>query len=247
MVALAVNPSTHQLGVEKGEADNAGMHKKRRATPLARLMEKFMDGKGISDNELARAVGIPQSTVTRIATGETKSPEDETLRPLAEFFGVTTDHLRGKAEIAPAELPEGKYVHVARYQAIGGLGRGRYNAEHVEISGSHAYKADTIRKRGWRPEALAVIQAEGPSMSPTINDGDLVLINMDETKIISGLIYAIEDAENGTRIKRLHKLLDGRVKVSSDNEDKRLFPDDYLTPDTGARIIGRAVDRSGPL
>jgi hypothetical protein len=97
MSALDVNPSMHQFVGSGRPADNASMHKKRRHTPLGRLM----DGAGVGDNQLARQLRargtpIPQSTITRIANGTTKAATEANLKPIAAYFNVTTAHLRGE-------------------------------------------------------------------------------------------------------------------------------------------------------
>lgn len=199
--------------------------------------------------DLARASGVDEATISALIVRD--SERSKYSSALAMALRVSPHWLQtGEGtmdEHAAAEPSPDKYVFVPRYEATGGLGPGRMNPQHVEVSGTHAYRRDWIIKNGWRPEGLAVFEAEGPSMEPTINNGDVVLVNLDDTKIKSGDIYAIEDADQGTRIKRLFKQLDGRVRVVSDNPDKRLYPDDYLTPDTGARVIGKVVHRSGSV
>lgn len=200
--------------------------------------------------QLAEACGWEdgQSRIGNYERDERYPGRDDWIK-LGQVLGVSPAELQFGADSAAAtpSFEDGKYVYIPKYQAIGGLGRGRHNEQHVEISGTHAYRRDWILKNGWRPEGLAVFDAEGPSMEPTINDGDVVLANLDDTKIKSGEVYVIEDADQGTRIKRLFKQLDGRIRVVSDNPDKRLYPDDYLTPETGARVIGRVVHRSGAV
>jgi phage repressor protein C with HTH and peptisase S24 domain len=209
-----------------------------------------MKVRGVKQADLARLASVDEATISALIKRD--SAKSEYTGALARALRVSTDWLsdgKGQMELLSVseDLPDNKYYFVSRYEAIGGLGAGRHNEQHVEISGTHAYRRDWILKNGWRPETLAVIDAEGPSMAPTVNDGDVVLINTDDVKIKSGEIYAIEDRDQGTRIKRLFRQLDGRVRVVSDNPDKRLYPDDYLTPDTGARIVGRVVHRSGSI
>lgn len=228
---------------------------------LARNVLLFRTDMELTQQALADMIGKTKGFISGIENEKWGASQD-TLRELTVVFNCSLDDLfadppTGGARVGKSLANKGvkrqagldpeRYVFVRRYEAIGGLGAGRFNEQHVEVSGTHAYRLDMIRARGWRPEALAVIEAEGPSMEPTINDGDVVLVNMDESQIVSGKVYAIEDPGHGTRIKRLFKQIDGRVRVVSDNGDKRLYPDDYLTPDSGARIIGRAVDRSGSL
>lgn len=217
---------------------------------LGARLKIAMDARGLKQAELARLAGVDEATISILIKRD--SERSQYAAQLAMALNISLNWLltgNGSMEnVDPVDqLPEGKYVFVPRYAASGGLGMGRVNEQHVEISGTHAYRRDWIVRNGWRPEGLAVIDAEGPSMEPTINDGDVVLVNTDQCTIVSGDIYAIEDADHGTRIKRLFKQLDGRIRVVSDNPDKRLYPDDYLTPETGARIIGRVVHRSGAL
>lgn len=81
-----------------GRGDNAGMHKRKRLTPLGRLMDAYNSGAGISDNELGRRTGVSQATITRIANGSTKEPKQESLAPLAAFFGVSLAAIRGEEQ-----------------------------------------------------------------------------------------------------------------------------------------------------
>lgn len=205
--------------------------------------------RGIKAAELARRAGVDEATISALITRD--SVRSNHAPALALGLRISVQWLlTGEGTMEEHSLQEPspeKYVYISRYRATGGLGTGRLNEQHVEVSGTHAYRRDWILKNGWRPEGLAVFEAEGPSMEPTINDGDVVLVNIDETKIKSGEVYAIEDADQGTRIKRLFRQLDGRVRVVSDNPDKRLYPDDFLTPDTGARVIGKVVHRSGSV
>lgn len=152
------------------------------------------------------------------------------------------------APSAATEVPYESYVFIPVYSVIASLGRGKINEdEHVQVAGTHAFRREWIEKKGFDPKHLAVIEGEGDSMEPTISEGDTLLVDLRQTKIMSGRVYAIADAEDHTRVKRLLKSLDGRIIVRSDNPDKRLYPDEYLTPDSNARVIGMVVHRSGPV
>lgn len=100
MDALGVNTRPYNLPVALDREENAAMDKQPFPTPLAALMK----ARGVSANQLAKALTLPQPTISRIASGATKEPKEGTLRLLADFFGVTTDQLRGfaTAEATPA-------------------------------------------------------------------------------------------------------------------------------------------------
>lgn len=70
---------------------------------LKNLLDRF---EGLSGSELAKRTGLPISTVNRILAGTVIDPRISTLRPLAEYFGITVDQLLGYTA-----LPE-KYLHI---------------------------------------------------------------------------------------------------------------------------------------
>ena len=53
----------------------------------------------ISEAELARQTGLPQTTVNRLLLGSTADPRASTLRPIAKFFDITIDQLLGIEDI----------------------------------------------------------------------------------------------------------------------------------------------------
>jgi transcriptional regulator with XRE-family HTH domain len=78
-----------------------------------RVLAILMKDQGLNQVELARATGIRQSTISRIlnpgAVNGIKLPSDTQVRPVAAFFGVSTDQLRGyevlrDAQTAPVTL-----------------------------------------------------------------------------------------------------------------------------------------------
>ena len=62
---------------------------------VSEILTKLMARQQLTDNELADRVGIPQPTISRIKNGDSRDPRDTTLRPLAEYFGLTISQLRG--------------------------------------------------------------------------------------------------------------------------------------------------------
>jgi phage repressor protein C with HTH and peptisase S24 domain len=67
-----------------------------------------------------------------------------------------------------------------------------------------------------------------------------LVVNLDETQLVSGKTYAIQAGDDGPRVKRLYDMGDNRVRVVSDNLDKITYPDEFITPESQTRIVGRA-------
>lgn len=215
-------------------------------------MVEFIEKKCESNAAFAEMVDESRQTITN---WKARGIPFHALPKVAKAMGITFEEYMAFAHggglmVREAPAPADRYVMVPAYASLVGLGPGRFNEQHLEVAGEYAYSASWIRAQGWRPEDLGVTFGEGESMEDTIHHGDRLLVHFaenDPKRIVSGKIYAIEDANNGTRVKRLIRLLDGRLLVRSDNNRTGRYPDEYLTPESGARIIGRVVDRSGPL
>ena len=54
--------------------------------------------RGMSQNQLAKLCNVPQSVISDIESGKTKSPRIDTLQAIAIALGVTIDELIGSDE-----------------------------------------------------------------------------------------------------------------------------------------------------
>ena len=116
------------------------------------------------------------------------------------------------------EIPDwSAYIQVPHYDVRASAGNG--SVVHEENVVDHlVFKRDWIvRSMGLNPKALALIDVRGDSMSPTINDGDLILLDTREGQQTTEGIYAINLA-GGLLVKRLRLRLSGTIEVVSDNE-----------------------------
>ncbi|MCE0989344.1 XRE family transcriptional regulator [Pseudomonas plecoglossicida] len=74
---------------------------------IDKILAQLMAKNGISQVELSSRTSVGQSTISRILKPQgpkgIKEPTDKQVRPLAEFFGVTTDQLRGYEPLVEGE------------------------------------------------------------------------------------------------------------------------------------------------
>ncbi|MCX2891753.1 LexA family transcriptional regulator [Pseudomonas sp. DCB_BI] len=74
---------------------------------IDKILAQLMAANGISQVELSSRTSVGQSTISRILKPQgpkgIKEPTDKQVRPLAEFFGVTTDQLRGYEPLGEGE------------------------------------------------------------------------------------------------------------------------------------------------
>ncbi len=89
------------------------------------------------------------------------------------------------------------------------------------------------------PNLLKTFTADGDSMSPTIEDGDLLLVDMGRTEYRNGGIFLIT-INNDWFIKRLRLRITGELDIISDNSK---YPIETLTPDTWKEVYikGRVI------
>ena len=225
---------------------------------MANRINQKMKKLELTQEALANKVGISQTMISKLLRGESKSSKH--LVKVAQALGVTAEWLEFGTESSGSKLklvddtekesepfPTEKYALIPRYEAKISAGDGYHNGDHVEISKTHAFRKDWIKKNGWREEDLCVVEASGHSMEPKIGDGDVLLVNMAEKEFESGRVYMILFPGEGLRAKRVHRMADGRIKISSDNPDKAQFPNEYYSPEeaTHLNIVGKVVQREG--
>lgn len=232
---------------------------------LAANLRHLMAVESLSENQLSRNTGVPQPTIHRILSGRVADPRDGTLRPLADYFGVTVEELRThvtrkvnegvaayrvKAVDGEDGLDPDREIIVAEVDVQVSAGAGQRVPEFVETRYRMSYQLSWFNQVGAKPENVRVMKVSGDSMERTLFHGDRVAVNLADNKsIVDGRVYVFTTGgvEPDVKIKRLFKTSDGRLRIVSDNPDKALYPDELLSPEevSNVYIIGRVIDRSG--
>lgn len=178
--------------------------------------------RGVSKAGAIKAQGIFGVSSTQIITGED--------RP----FQPTT-------ALAPAPGPGEPAIHVPLLANSGSMGSGM-DALHEDVMlGSIALSEAWVSKRiqPTRTSALKFIHAYGDSMSPTFEDGDVLLVDtgVRDPHDIDG-VYVLS-ANNRLFIKRVRTRMDNVTEVSSDNPTVKTV--DVLNGDNALDVLGRVV------
>lgn len=211
----------------------------------------------LTQPEFAEAAGAAKRTLIDWEKG-VSSPTAVQLSALAQIGVDVLYVLKGEPTpkpprtkapaMAPAiSVPEegggmpdwSAYIQVPHYDVRASAGNG--SVVHEENVVDHlVFKRDWVmRSMGLDPRRLALIDVRGDSMSPTINDGDLILLDTREGQQTTEGIYAINLA-GGLLVKRLRLRLSGAVEVVSDNER---YGTETINGDQLAQlhIVGRVV------
>lgn len=228
------------------------------------VLKALMEGKSINQNELADRTKVPQPTIFRILNGDSKDPRHSTVKPLADFFGVTVAQLRGDEPLEGSDTISGKLRPIAVWEQEVDLAGDEYvflpsldiklsagNGSvvwHVDEKGQRqAFTAKWARRMGIDPTCAATMVVTGSSMEPRYQDGDSIVVDYCQNgHVIDGKVNAIA-LEGEVFIKRMFKEVGGTLRIVSDNQDKIRYPDKIVPADKleHLQIIGRVVAVSG--
>lgn len=130
-------------------------------------------------------------------------------------------------------------VVISRYDARAAAGKASLlPASHVIERIQFAEEWIRVKLRR-NPQNLAIIEAFGDSMEPTIADGDQLMLDLAVSDIHSGRIYVL-DVGGELLVKRINRRISGHLVVMSDNP--RYPPEEVQPSDANPlRIIGEVV------
>jgi len=216
-----------------------------------------LDEIGIDQTALSRLVeGLNQPTIQRVLSGGTSDPRIGTVNKIKTAVEIarkqkglspssdTKSQPNNGESNTPAIPHEDDYALIPQFHVNGSCGDGYMN-DHLEIRGGLAFKRDWLARMNIDPAQASVIYARGDSMAPTLNDGEVMLIDGRLVDPQSGKVYVIA-VDGDLRVKRLFKRPAGWTLVS-DNQDKARYPDEPLASLGDIRVLGRVVWRGGGM
>jgi phage repressor protein C with HTH and peptisase S24 domain len=140
----------------------------------------------------------------------------------------------------PGARLDDAYVLLPLYGVQGGAGEGTM-VDTEEVEDLLAFKREWItRELRSSPDDLSLIYVRGESMVPTLNPGDVILVERNHRATVSDGIYVIRMGE-ALLVKRLQFLPDGELMVTSDNSAYQTFRVSLKEQGEDFSIIGRVV------
>ena len=223
---------------------------------MATRIEKLLaDKNGGNQSEMARYIGVSPQAVQKWVAGESE-PRGKNLDLAAEFLGVTPAHLKFGIVLDqhPGDtvaIPPG----MMRVRAVGdddpgmtqimkvtlkvqaGITGFRVEPEHHDGK-TMSVPTDWVRGERFVASDLLAITVRGESMEPSLFDGDVIVVNTGDKKLVDGMVYAV-NYEGEVVVKRMMRDA-GMWWLSSDNLDQRKY---HRKSCKGAEciIIGKVV------
>ena len=170
-----------------------------------------------SQEDFAKEFGVSQVDISRFERGEIK-PTTEILYNICLIYGKDLVWLLiGKDQVLrePVIPYEQEFVFIPEVSGKIGAGGGLIPDNTVEMR--IAFRHDWIHRKG-SPQNMSLIRVVGDSMEPTLESGDIVLIDHSRNYVdLHGGIYAIVVQEE-IMLKRLQVLYPSeKIRVISDN------------------------------
>ena len=189
--------------------------------------------KNLTQMELAVRLNVSQTNIMFIETGK-RTPSKELAKRMARFFDVPIQAFFDPDYDLDASSPDYSAVKIPYYNVVASAGNGiyaelEYISQYLTVSdGRFAAYLRGVKN----PSAITI---RGNSMSPGLNDGDMVVIDTDDHELVDGRIYVIE-IEGELFIKRLFRdPFSKTVLVKSDNPQ---YPENRVGPES-LHICGR--------
>ena len=204
----------------------------------ARRIANIADALGVSALWLAEGVGEIS------ARGQNDSETDEVSYRIDQArSNAITDTNPDFMKVKIAAIGGRQHVHIKKVKLRLSAGLTGFQVDpDFDDGGTITLDPSWVTRQRLVPDRLVAIAVKGESMEPALYEGDIVVINTADTKLVDGEVYAV-NYEGEAVVKRL--LRDsGDWWLASDNQDQRKYSRKRCRSGE-CIIIGRIVHRQG--
>lgn len=231
-------------------------------TTLAERLKLARKERGLSQKALGELVGVSQAAIQKIETEKAQSTNK--ILELAQALNVTPEWLNfgdGPMQKGAPSIPSPGYSTIKDTGLKTVVWEDLTDEERsgfiqiplldVSLSAGHGmcaleersdfsmpFDPRYIKSMGVSESAAKLVRVSGQSMSPVLNDGDIVGVNTNDIEIRDGKTYAICQADL-LRVKMLIATPDSVIIRSINREE---YPDEIIPRDKfhdEVRVIGK--------
>ncbi|PIT11654.1 XRE family transcriptional regulator [Snodgrassella alvi] len=225
-------------------------------TTFGERLARLREGKQLSQAKLGKLAGIKQSTIAQIERGRNQSTRR--IIELAEVLDTTPNYLLNGVmdlSIVPSSSEigsysekdmdnndQGAYVKIPYYDIS--LSAGIGNATWIVRDNPEKllFRKSWLQRRGLHEINLKAMYVRGESMEPLLYNMDTILLDISDTDIVDGSVYAII-FKGRLYIKALRNTEDGIdiISLHPDYECMRVTQETY----SQFQVLGKMVWRGG--
>ena len=207
---------------------------------------------GLSQDQLAKRVGVRQTTVSSWECG-TSPPSKPNIKRMMKEFGLTYDELVSKKDGYAAKafnkrLSRSKTLRplpedAASAPMLGHIAAGE-PSEMVENTESFFIPRQLLQEH---PRAF-YLAVRGNSMNRTLPDGCLALIDPDERDVNESDAFAVQIGDGEATIKRIRKT-HGGIELVPDSTDPSYVPLIFVNGKSAQSVVvlGKVVWMTAPF
>ncbi len=208
---------------------------------LADLIARRGENYGALSRLLGRNAAYIQQYIKR---GTPKKLDETDRRTLARYFGVDEALLGGPdPQEPPGQAREGGYRAIAsvpRLMLAASAGAGALTGEEFR-NGAVGFDRRWLRSLGLTPENLSIIAVQGESMSPTLNNGDTIMVDRgDGAERLRDGIYVLR-LDDALMVKRVALPPRRGLDVFTVSSDNPHYPSWENVDRSLVDIVGRVV------
>jgi len=192
---------------------------------------------GLTQSQLAKAVGIKQPSLSSIERGESKDLKATTLKGLAKALQVTPEWLETGKEQPKFDNNITPIPNLGKVPLISFVQAGDW-AECVDPYPVGTGE-DMIECPVPHSENTFALRVSGESMEPRFHSGEIIFVDPCRQAENKDFVVAKLDHQNAATFKQL-VIEDGNMMLKALNPD---WPTHYMPIDEDAHIIGKVIAR----
>lgn len=170
-----------------------------------------------------------------------KSEPYQTVQRLQGQFGSVVDNAKKLIPPLIPEDPTSDFAFIPKYNEHLSAGDGVF-AGNDEPSELLPFSSNWLRQMGLTASSTMAVNIRGDSMEPTLADGDTVLIDQSRKSIVNGKVYAFNDVDGTSKVKRLQVTPEEFIIIRSDNpEHQALIRTGNDMEQVASGVIGQVV------
>lgn len=206
-------------------------------------LERLIQERGDDFSALSKLLGRNAAYVQQyIRRGIPKKLDEDDRRTLARYFGVSETLLGGPAEIefksAPARPRNREMTFVPKLGIGASAGPGAMVGEEAPEA-QIGFETSWLRRIAGNSSNLSIIQVSGDSMSPTLADGDDILVDRaDAVDRLRDGIYVLR-IDDVLMVKRL--ALNPVARTLTIKSDNLSYPEWINCDPASVNVIGRVI------
>lgn len=194
--------------------------------PVIKNLQTLMEKRGFNQRRLALAAGLNETAVRDMFVGKSDDPRFGTIVKLAAVLGCSVESflIGDEANNQASSQDHDNSVGIPLLPVEASAGGGRASELIEKPDDFIFFNKDWLwQAHRLRPKGLYVFPVSGDSMSPSIKDGDLLLVDSTENgKRLSDGVFVFR-YDGDIFVKRLQRVPGQGLKARSDNDIYEVF------------------------